>query len=445
VNPTPSAASLRLRFFGIPVAIQPAFFIIVGLLGWAGSLPNLLIWIGVAFVSILLHELGHALTARSFGSPTSIVIYGFGGLTSHQHMSVRRDLAVTLAGPGAGLVVGALVLLIARAVHPVQGSAVHVALAYALWINIGWSLINLLPILPLDGGNAMRGIVHLVSGQDRELLVRQTSIAVAVVGGIAAFRFGLLFTVFLALFFIGDNMRALRTIKDRGHATRLRAAESQLNSAPHDAVAMADQVLNERPDHNVSLVAHQLKAWALLRSGDIVGAQTELAALPEGAVPSFHLQAALQFAQGDADRGLAFAVEGFRRSAPGGQELVPYVVSAGQVRPLIDRLLRIEPEFGLPAAFAMQVWLHQAGRYAESVGVAQQLGATPGADHALVAYNAACSCAQAARPDDACEWLQRALDSGFADAHLFETDTDLEPLRTLPRFAELESRVRAGR
>jgi Zn-dependent protease len=429
--------------FGIPVEIQATFFVIVGLLGWAGSVPNLLIWIGIAFASILLHELGHAVTARAFGSPTSILIYGFGGLTSHQRISVKRDLLVTLAGPGAGLLAGAVLLLIDHAVGTVYG-APHVALVYALWINIAWSVINLLPVLPLDGGNAMRAIVHLVTGRDREQLVRQTSIAVAVIGGLIALRAGLLFTALLAVFFIGDNMRALRQRKDQAHAAQLRAAETQLRANdPNAVVAAADQVLSQRPDPTVSNVAQQLKAWALLRAHDIGAAQSVIDALPEGAAPSFHLQAALLFAQHDNERGLAFAVEGFRRQAPGGQELMPYVADAGQVTALADRLLRIEPEYGLPAVFAMQVWLHQAGRYVDAVAVAQRSMHAPGIDSGMVAFNAACSCALAGRADEAFAWLQQAVDAGFTDTNLFDTDADLASLRALPRFAELEARIRA--
>jgi Zn-dependent protease len=401
-----------------------------------------LIWIGIAFASILLHELGHALTARAFGSPTSILIYGFGGLTSHQRMSVKRDLLVTLAGPGAGLLAGGVLLLVADAAGTVHGAA-HVALVYALWINIGWSVINLLPVLPLDGGNAMRAIVHLVTGRDREQLVRQTSIAVAVIGGIVAIRFGLLFTALLAVFFIGDNMRALRQRKDASHAEQLRAAETQLRANdPTAVVAAADQVLSERPDPNVSNVAQQLKAWALLRAHDIGGAQAVIDAIPQGVAPSFHLQAALLFAQHDNERGLAFAVEGFRRQAPGGQELMPYVADAGQATALADRLLHIEPEYGLPAAFAMQVWLHQAERYTDAVAVARQIVYAPGIDSGMVAFNAACSCARAGRAEEAFAWLQHAVDAGFADTTLFDTDADLASLRALPRFAELEARMR---
>jgi Zn-dependent protease len=443
VNPAPRAAALRLRFFGIPVEVQATFFVIVGLLGWAGSVPNLLLWIGIAFASILLHELGHALTARAFGSPTSILIYGFGGLTSHQRMSVKRDLLVTLAGPGAGLLAGAVLLLIAKAVGTVHGAA-HVALVYALWINIGWSVINLLPVLPLDGGNAMRATVHLVTGRDREQLVRQTSIAVAVIGGLVALRAGFLFTALLAVFFIGDNMRALRQRKDASHAAQLRAAETQLHANdPNAVVAAADEVLSQRPDPTVSSVAQQLKAWALLQAHDIAGAQAAVDALPQGAAPSFHLQAALHFAQHDNDHGLAFAVEGFRRQAPGGKELMPYVADAGQATELADRLLHIEPEYGLPAAFATQVWLHQAGRYSDAVAVAQRIVHAPGIGSAMVAFNAACSCALAGRSDDAFAWLQQAVDAGFTDTNLFDTDPDLASLRALPRFAELEARMRA--
>ena len=59
----------------------------------------------------------------------------------------------------------------------VRGGDVETAVLYALWINVGWGLINLAPIMPLDGGNALRSTIKLVTGVDKESLVRKISIA----------------------------------------------------------------------------------------------------------------------------------------------------------------------------------------------------------------------------------------------------------------------------
>ena len=83
------AERAHFRIAGIPVRVEPVFFVIMGLLGLQlaeESLALVLIWIAVATVSILVHELGHALTLKAFGQPSHIVLQGFGGVT----ISTRR-------------------------------------------------------------------------------------------------------------------------------------------------------------------------------------------------------------------------------------------------------------------------------------------------------------------------------------------------------------------
>src|SRR5690606_32903300 len=74
----------RFRLFGVPVSVHPSSVVVVLLLGWLSGYQRpatLGIWAGVVYVSLLIHELGHALTARSIGSDVSIELNGFGGLT----------------------------------------------------------------------------------------------------------------------------------------------------------------------------------------------------------------------------------------------------------------------------------------------------------------------------------------------------------------------------
>ena len=84
---------LHFQVLGIPVRIHPAFFVLCVIMGfsegWARELQvnvlvPILLWTGVVFVSILVHELGHALMARNFGWPPNITLYHFGGLASFQ-------------------------------------------------------------------------------------------------------------------------------------------------------------------------------------------------------------------------------------------------------------------------------------------------------------------------------------------------------------------------
>ena len=140
------------------------------LIGWQGRTGlEVVIWIACVFVSILVHEYGHGLTARAFtGQRPKIVLYGMGGLCSYdrEERSTWQKVVVLLMGPGAGFLLflvvalfGALVLGLVPLRLGNLGIAPrwynpHVAQAYEdlVWINLLWGAANLVPIYPLDGG-----------------------------------------------------------------------------------------------------------------------------------------------------------------------------------------------------------------------------------------------------------------------------------------------------
>ena len=105
-EPPRSQYDLNFSLLGIPVRVHPLFWLVAVLLGIRGNedpVP-ILIWVGVVFVSILVHELGHALTARWYGWEPWITLHSFGGLASYRptfHDPTSR-IVITLAGPGAG-------------------------------------------------------------------------------------------------------------------------------------------------------------------------------------------------------------------------------------------------------------------------------------------------------------------------------------------------------
>ncbi|MCA9493577.1 MAG: hypothetical protein KC621_26780, partial [Myxococcales bacterium] len=106
----------------------------------------------------LVHELGHALAARALKVRVgTITIHGLGGQVEHARTTPGRQLAISLAGPGAGLTLGMLTLGVAAAIPAVTQSDVGSSIvADLLFVNIVWSVFNLLPLFPLDGGNALR-------------------------------------------------------------------------------------------------------------------------------------------------------------------------------------------------------------------------------------------------------------------------------------------------
>jgi Zn-dependent protease len=158
---------VRIRVLGFPVHIDLSFVLIMGLLGYlsgARSPRDLVIWLVVAALSVLAHELGHAVLARSAGARPAIALTGFGGVTTFsppRQLSRVRSLSISLAGPLVGLVIGAILVGVYRSIGDglERDSAVATALFYGIWTCLGWSLLNLLPVLPLDGGQAMRELL----------------------------------------------------------------------------------------------------------------------------------------------------------------------------------------------------------------------------------------------------------------------------------------------
>jgi Zn-dependent protease len=162
-EPTPTPYDLNFRLFGVPVRVHPMFWLICVLLNTGsineGRFAELVVWVACVFVSILVHEMGHVLMGRAFGSEANIVLYGFGGLAvgSTRGLTPWKRVAVLLAGPGAGFILYAAVwagTVIYRDQMPEQRPPVLVLLAilYLSWINLWWGIFNLLPVWPLDGG-----------------------------------------------------------------------------------------------------------------------------------------------------------------------------------------------------------------------------------------------------------------------------------------------------
>jgi Zn-dependent protease len=171
--------------------------------------PLLAIWCAAVAVSVLVHEFGHAIAFRRFGGRPQINLYWLGGLASSSGRLTRHEsVVVSLAGPAAGLVLGGLVWGAGTYLAPgaVVGSY-YAAYAFVslVHINIAWSLINLLPVLPLDGGR----VLDATLGHSNQRAVYQIGFVLAVVASVLLFMrgwFGWVLFAFLAY----ENFQRLR-------------------------------------------------------------------------------------------------------------------------------------------------------------------------------------------------------------------------------------------
>jgi Zn-dependent protease len=165
----PTRFDLSFRLGPFPVRISPWFWLIAALLGdWvlqALGVGFLALWVGCVLLSILVHELGHAVMIRRFGSPTAIVLHGFGGYAEMPYTPASRwkRIVIFLAGPAAGFLLAGLVYGSDRLAPWKESSRVALAAyAFLVSINLFWNAINLLPIWPLDGGRVCREVLSLL-------------------------------------------------------------------------------------------------------------------------------------------------------------------------------------------------------------------------------------------------------------------------------------------
>jgi Zn-dependent protease len=168
--------------FGFPVEINASFLFLLGLVFLAfGGLAGVMIVL-LAFGSVVLHELGHALVARRLGVHVSgIELSFFGGAAKMVQLprTANHELAIAAAGPIVSLALGGLGIGL--------GGLTHVALfAWIGWINLVLAGFNLIPALPMDGGRILRAL--LTRKMD---FVRATDVAVTV-SRVTAIGFGVL-------------------------------------------------------------------------------------------------------------------------------------------------------------------------------------------------------------------------------------------------------------
>ena len=162
-EPARTQLDLNFNLFGIHVRVHPMFWVVTAILGSnQGEARYVLLWVAVAFVSILIHEMGHVLMGRILGSDGHIVLYGFGGLAIGSSDLTRRwqRNLVYLAGPFAQFLLLGLGTLGAIVYVAAKGAEVPIALEILyfqfFFVNFYWPILNLLPIWPLDGGRITR-------------------------------------------------------------------------------------------------------------------------------------------------------------------------------------------------------------------------------------------------------------------------------------------------
>ncbi|MCA9138400.1 MAG: hypothetical protein KDB00_16630 [Planctomycetales bacterium] len=206
-EPPETAYDFRFNFLGFPVRIAVTFWLGAVVFGYhlcqdfageeLGIGPLMIAWALCVFISILIHELGHALAFRFYGIQSSIVLYHFGGLAiptssympgrSISRIGEKQQLIISAAGPGLQLL-SALVVVLVIKLFGYEVTAFRFMpsfLAELPWVTDGermdsrgmlalstfyllpsvlWAFLNLVPVWPLDGGQIARSLILMNRG-----------------------------------------------------------------------------------------------------------------------------------------------------------------------------------------------------------------------------------------------------------------------------------------
>jgi Zn-dependent protease len=435
-----------VKIFGIPTKVEASFFVLSFLLASSrgSSLPLLFEWLLVVFVSVLLHELGHALVARKFGLLPSIKLYSMGGLTSWEsdlNLTPSKHLLISLAGPAAGFLLGGIIFVAGPTVlGPNPSPLLAVTYSDLLWVNIGWGIFNLLPMLPLDGGSVLVTLEEWIFKRKDRVMSHVISLTVAVLITYLALTRGLLWIAILGVWFVYTNgsvlLEKLQSRRDQKILPLLDQARDAFTKSEFDkAFDLAKRAQSKAHTSSIRRDATHLFIFLLIHQRRLNEAEDELKKFDAVFGEDPYLKGLFYFQKEE----MAAAIPHLKRAF----ELSP----TEQTGMLLWQALVNEKSYvqalehcGHPVltdvSWKLYVGLMQEAFEGREFGVAAEAGsiAFEKQPDPNVAYNVACSLANNSQITEALQWLEHAIDSGFNNKELIATDTDLDPLRIRPEF-----------
>lgn len=191
---------------------------------------DVLLLVTAVFGCIVLHELGHALTARLYGIPTrDITLYPIGGVARLERMprAPGAEFLITLAGPLVNVAIAVTLALVIGLIGFFQtgfrGSLVLDFLSQLMWVNVVLAVFNMIPAFPMDGGRILRALLTLPLGR-----YRATEVA-ANLGRIVAIVFPLAMSWFGMFSFMNLLLAGFLFIAASAELAQARAEEDDRN------------------------------------------------------------------------------------------------------------------------------------------------------------------------------------------------------------------------
>ncbi|MBL9083160.1 MAG: site-2 protease family protein [Planctomycetales bacterium] len=238
-EPDRTPYDLRFQLFGVDVRVHPLFWLFGIFISGAKEPKVALIAVAAMFLSILIHEFGHVWAFKRYGISSHIVLHAFGGLAipdgmrgiygTGRRLSPAGSAFVAFAGPALEIA-AALLIVVAVKLSGGLGNVgfggilglharielwefpfLHLFLNIFIYLSIYWGLLNLLPIIPLDGGRMSQYFFNRYSKRDGEKQAIMLSLITAIVVGLYLFRAsGDFLIVFLFGYLAYMNFQALQ-------------------------------------------------------------------------------------------------------------------------------------------------------------------------------------------------------------------------------------------
>ncbi|MFT3710173.1 MAG: M50 family metallopeptidase [Archangium sp.] len=400
-----------------------------------------LVWALLVSLSLVVHEVGHAVFMRTFGAQPHVHLLGLGGRTLLEkpvQFEWWQELIIALAGPGASLALGVfagLIALLPNAPEPLVYFATGLAKG-----NLWWAAINLLPIPGLDGATLSSVFLTRVLGRPGYLVAQLLSLALAgffllitLAGGqwVGAVLVGLIVMrtlMNIAAFRRGEaeagQRHPLQDVMERAEGLYRDRKLTEAQFIAHGVVEAAETppLLRSR--------AHVLLGWIALKEGQGRRALDHFSQVQGLEVPPHALAAGFSLI-GDETRAIPLWALAQQR-APN-DDVIKHEWAGALVRGGFEATARAIAGVDMVRAFSAAERVHYVRKEFEQGAKAAE-AAFHERPHATLAYTAACAWAQAGKLDDAMRLLTLAAQNGFQDAKEAEGDPDLRPLRTRPEF-----------
>ncbi|QIR36919.1 site-2 protease family protein [Tolypothrix sp. PCC 7910] len=261
------------NLFGIPFYIHPSWFVVLGLVTWTyssglmGQFPQLsgglalvlgLMTALLLFASVVAHELGHSFVAIRQGIDVkSITLFIFGGLASLEKESKTPGEAfwVAIAGPLVSLLICGLTTGIGYATAATGPLAAILGVLAA--VNLALALFNLIPGLPLDGGNILKALVWKITGNPYKGVTFASRVGqifgwVAIASGLLPIlffgSFANIWNLLIGFFLLQNAGNAAQFAKVQEKLTGLTAADVV---TPNSPIVSANLTLREFADERI--------------------------------------------------------------------------------------------------------------------------------------------------------------------------------------------------